>query len=175
MAIPRLQIFELEDLRWFPRTIRDLATDYIQFLEKRFALHEPIVPLLRHALEESKATGVLDLCSGGGGPVLCVYEALVGSGITVPFTLTDKYPNLPAFRYLSALHPSGILYLANSVDATEVPRDLEGLRTMFNAFHHFAPQSARRVLRCGVEAGQPIGICEIPERRFAIIFPLLFT
>src|SRR3954466_3490049 len=164
MAIPRLQIFKLEDLPWFPRTIRDLATDYIQFLEKRFALHEPIVPLLRDALEESEATGVLDLCSGGVGPVLCVYEALIGSGITVPFTLTDKYPNLPAFCRLSELHPEGVLYVADSIDATTVPRDIEGLRTMFNAFHHFAPEPARRVLKCAVEARQPIGIFEIPER-----------
>ena len=25
--IPRLQLVELEDLAWFPKTIRDLATD----------------------------------------------------------------------------------------------------------------------------------------------------
>ncbi len=105
----RLQIFELEDLPWFPLTIRDLATDYLQFMEKRLALHEPVVPLLRYALEESNATRVVDLCSRGGGPVLCVYEALIGCGITVRFTLTDKYPNLPAFRCLAARHPSGIL------------------------------------------------------------------
>ncbi len=59
MAIPRLQLFELEDQPWFPRTIRDLATDYLHFIEKRFALHEPVIPLLRDALEESKATRVL--------------------------------------------------------------------------------------------------------------------
>ena len=175
MAIPRLQLFELEDLPWFPRTIRDLATDYLHFLETRFALHELIVPLLRRALEESNATRVVDLCSGGGGPVLSAYEALIGCGITVPFTLTDKFPNLHAFRFLSALHPSGILYVADSIDATTVPRDLAGLRTMFNAFHHFAPGQARCVLKCAVEARQPIAIFEIPERSWATIFPLLLT
>jgi hypothetical protein len=175
MAIPRLQLFELEDLSWFPRTIRDLATDYLQFVERRFALHEPTVPLLRDVLERSTATRVVDLCSGGGGSVVCTYEALLDSGLNVPFTLTDKYPNLPAFRCLSALHPSGILYVADSIDAMAVPRNFEGLRTMFNAFHHFAPESARRVLRCAVEARQPIVIFEIPERSLAAIFPLLFT
>jgi hypothetical protein len=41
MPLPRLQLVELEDLTWFPHTIRDLATDYLQFMETRFALHKP--------------------------------------------------------------------------------------------------------------------------------------
>ena len=175
MAIPRLQIFELEDLPWFPRTIRDLATDYLHFVGTRFALHEPVIPLLRGALEESNATRVVDLCSGGGGPVLSAYEALIRYGLNVPFTLTDKFPNLRAFRFLAALHPSGILYVADSIDATTAPRNLDGLRTMFNAFHHFAPEQARCVLRCAVEARQPIAIFEIPERSLATMLPLLLT
>jgi hypothetical protein len=53
MPLPRLQLVELEDLTWFPPTIRDLATDYLQFMETRFALHKPIVPLLRTMLDNS--------------------------------------------------------------------------------------------------------------------------
>jgi hypothetical protein len=36
VRLPRLQLFELEDLAWFPRTIRNLATDYLQFMQERF-------------------------------------------------------------------------------------------------------------------------------------------
>jgi hypothetical protein len=175
MPLPRLQLFELEDLPWFPRTIRDLATDYLHFLERRFQLHKPVVPLLCGALEKSAQSRVVDLCSGGGGPVWALYEDLLASGLAVQFTLTDRYPNLTAFRRLAALHPSGIAYVADSVDAAKVPRDLLGLRTMFNAFHHFAPAAARAVLQCAVEAGQPIAIFEIPERSVKTIIPLLFT
>ena len=35
---------------------------------------------------------------------------------------------------------------------------------MFNSFHHFRPAEAKTVLRDAAEAGQPIGIFEIPER-----------
>jgi hypothetical protein len=175
MLIPRLHLFELEDLPWFPPTIRDLATDYLNFMEARFRLHEPVIPILRDALDRSHATCIVDLCSGAGGPVLLTYEALAAGGLAVPFTLTDKYPNLEAFRLLSGRHPTGILYLPDSVDATAVPRNLIGFRTMFNAFHHFSPQSAHRVLKCAVEAWQPIGIFEIPERSILTIIPLLFT
>jgi len=175
LPLPRLQLFELEDLTWFPHTIRDLTTDYLHFMETRFALHKPVVPLLRALLENSKTSRVVDLCSGGGGPVLALYEALAADGINVHFTLTDRFPNLTAFQRLSSLYPSGIQYIAGPVDATNVPRDLAGLRTLFNAFHHFAPSSARLVLQSAVQARQPIGIFEIPERSLLMMVSFLCT
>jgi len=37
------------------------------------------------------------------------------------------------------------------------------------------PRQARSVLECAVEARQPIGIFEIPERALGMMIPLLFT
>ena len=175
MPLPRFQLFELEDLTWFPHTLRDLATDYLHFMETRFALHKPVVPLLRAMLENSRTSCVVDLCSGGGGPVLAIYEDLAADEIHVHFTLTDKFPNTTAFQRLSSQYPSDIQYIAGPVDATNVPKNLVGLRTMFNAFHHFAPRSARLVLESAVQARQPIGIFEIPERSLLMMVPFLFT
>jgi hypothetical protein len=175
MPLPRLQLVELEDLTWFPHIIRDLATDYLHFMEIRFALHKPVVPLLRTMIENSKTSCVVDLCSGGGGPVLAIYDALAADEIRVQFTLTDKFPNITAFQCLSSKYPSGIRYTADPVDATNVPKNLVGLRTMFNAFHHFTPRLARLVLESAVQARQPIGIFEIPERSLRMMVPLLFT
>ena len=175
MLLPRLQLFELEDLSWFPDAIRDLATDYLEFIERRFSLHKPAVRPLRRALEQSGLAKVVDLCSGGGGPVLAIYEELLADAFTVKFTLTDKYPNVPAFRRLAARHSSGIDYVTDSVDATRLPSTLTGFRTMFNSFHHFDPSAGLQVLRSAIEARQPIGIFEIPERSIATIIPLLFT
>jgi len=104
-----------------------------------------------------------------------LYEELLADGFPVKFTLTDKYSNVPAFRRLAARHPSGIDYLIESVDATKVPMTLTGFRTMFNSFHHFDPSDGRQVLRSAIEAHQPIGVFEIPERSVATIIPLLFT
>jgi hypothetical protein len=175
VPLPRFQLFELEDLPWFPPAIRDLATDYLHFIEKRFHLHKPALPLLRRGLQKSNLTSVVDLCSGGGGPVLALYEDLLAQGVAVQFTLTDKYPNLGAFRRLAHLHPSGIAYVVDSVDASKVPPEWTGFRTMFNSFHHFDARAGHAVLQCAVKAGQPIGIFEIPERSVSTIIPLLFT
>ena len=55
MPIPRLQLFELEDQSSFPTVIRDLCTDYIQFIEITFCLHRPVVPLLAAALHTTQS------------------------------------------------------------------------------------------------------------------------
>jgi hypothetical protein len=173
--MPRLHLFEIEDQPWCPQVFRDFATDYLHYVQTRFELHRAMVPLLRNALQRSGTAQVLDLCSGGGGPVLALYETLLSEPAPVLLTLTDRYPNLAAFRRLAARYPEGISYMADPVDATNVPRNLPALRTLFNGFHHFAPDAARAVLACAVEVRQPIAIFEIPERRLSTILPLLLT
>ncbi len=60
------------------------------------------------------------------------------------------------------------------VDATDVPVDLPGLRTLFTAFHHFDPTDARAVLQDAVDAGQGIAIFEQTQRSIAgLLFMLL--
>jgi len=173
--IARLHLFELEDLAWYPAVVRDLATDYLHFMETTLALHLPVVPLLRDALRQAGTGEMVDLCSGGGGPMPSLLAALKREGVTARVTLTDKYPNVGAFRALAARDPDGIRFEEQPVDAAAVRARLAGFRTMFNAFHHFAPNGARAVLKSAVDARQPIGIFEIPERALATVIPLLFT
>ena len=89
-------------------------------------------------------------------------------GIRLPVTLTDKFPHL-------RFEARNVRYLGDSVDATRVPQSLTGLRTMFNAFHHFAPAAARSVLVDAVRAQQPIAIFEFSNRRLRSMIPFLFT
>jgi hypothetical protein len=44
---------------------------------------------------------------------------------------------------------------------------------MFNAFHHFSPSAALKVLRDAVRAREPIGVFEIPDRRWSTVISLL--
>jgi hypothetical protein len=172
--MPRLQLFELEDQAWFPTAPRDLATDYLHFMETRFTLHRPAVALLAELLRTTSATSVVDLCSGGGGPIERVREDLDAEGLPVHFTLTDRYPNVPAFERAANASAGRISYAADPVDARRVPDELRGVRTLFNAFHHFAPRDAVAVLRNAAQARQPIGVFEmIPERSAAALMMML--
>ena len=173
MPIPRLHLFELEDQPWFPAVVRDLATDYLHFVENTCALHRPVVALLAEALRATKTEHVVDLCSGGGGPILPLQKALVAEGLTVHFTLTDRFPNVPAFQWIAAASQGKIAFVAEPVDAKAVPGRLGGFRTLFNAFHHFRPADAVAVLRDAAQARQPIGIFEIPDRTLRTLVPLL--
>jgi len=69
MALPRLQLVELEDQPWVPRVARDLATDCLRFVEDRFQLHLRALPILERALQGGGTTRIVDLCPRGAGPV----------------------------------------------------------------------------------------------------------
>src|SRR5258708_17888595 len=98
----RFHLFELEDQPWFPTVVRDLATDYLQFIQTRFRLDRAMAPLVRRALEQGGATRIVDLCSGGSGPLLLLVKDLAADRFPVHPTLTDLYPHAPAFSQLAA-------------------------------------------------------------------------
>ncbi|MCU0636413.1 MAG: hypothetical protein MUE41_16210 [Gemmatimonadaceae bacterium] len=181
MPLPRVQLFEVEDQRWFPRVVRDFATDYLRFASERFALHAPIVPLLTAALARSRSTRIIDLCSGGTGPVPALVRALRAQGVGVEVVLTDLYPNRAAFAEVAAdaaRSGGSVTWMDEPVDARAVPATLTGLRTIFNGFHHFRPDDAIEALRDAARCRQPIAIFEYPDRRlrllpaFALLTPL---
>jgi hypothetical protein len=171
----RVHAFELEDQTWFPAAIRDLATDYLHFFQTTFALHRPAAALLGPALEASGATAVVDLCSGGGGPLLVVQRDLAAGGRHVRATLTDRFPNAQAFAHVARESGGALTYVEAPVDARAVPQALAGFRTVFNAFHHFAPADAVAVLRDAAIHGQPIAVFELSNRAAYTLVPLLFT
>jgi hypothetical protein len=148
----RLHLFEIHDQPWCPPSLRDALTDFLQFTINLGHTYAPVTPLLRDAIARAGATQVVDLCSGAGGPWRTLRHE-----IAVPVILSDKYPN----RAASA---GGLPFHAEPVDATAVPADLRGFRTVFTAFHHFRPAEARAILADAVHQGQGIGVFEISRR-----------
>src|SRR5207249_589929 len=137
---------------------------YLHFMETKCALHRPVAPLLAETLRLTGVQQVIDLCSGGAGPIPELQKALAAEGLSVRFTLTDRFPNIPAFQRIAADSQGRIAFVAEPVDARSLPRQLTGFRTLFNAFHHFSPPDAVAILRDAAGAGQPIGIFEISDR-----------
>ena len=163
----RFNLPELEDQPWLPAALRAGMLDALTWAVERAAVYEAIVPRLAEALRRTGAAGVVDLGSGGGGGMRAVQRGLSRAlGRPVPVTLTDLYPNLPAFGRLATDAGGALAFRADPVDATAVPADLPGFRTIFSAFHHFAPPLAVRILRAAVAAGEGIGIFEGAGKRW---------
>ena len=173
--MPRMQLVELEDLPWFPRILRDGGTAFLEFAERASGHGRMLVGPLARALEATGETHLVDLCSGGGGPAATVADELAKQGHSVTVTLTDRYPNARAFEHAAANGGGRVHGHMQAVDATAVPGDLRGFRTIFNAFHHFPPQLAHQILRDAVAQRQPIGVFEVVSRELPMLLGLMFT
>jgi hypothetical protein len=140
----RVHLVEIHDLPSCPPSLRDALTDFLAFTENLTRAYDPVGPLLRRAVEQTKARRIVDLCSGAGGP-----WRRLADHVGVPVLLTDLYP-----------HGDNV----TRVDARAVPADLDGFRTIFTAFHHFPPAEARAILADAVRRRQGIGVFEIARR-----------
>ena len=160
----RLHLFEFEDLDWFPGFLRNYITDYLRFVSEKFRIFDPVVPLLVDTLHRTGRQRIVDLASGGGGAWGSLAPKLREEVPDLHVTLTDLYPNRGGLSALANRLGSGVEVRSLPVDATEVPGDLEGLRTQFLSLHHFPPDVATGMLRNAVEAGEPIAIFEAQKR-----------
>src|SRR5512140_2975104 len=131
----------------------------------RFRPYEAVLPLLLPML--SAESQLVDLCSGAGGPIEALMLAGNGTLANLTVALTDKFPNPEAYRHLQSRWPGRVSFVESPVDATDVPPELAGFRTLFTAFHHFRPATARVVLADAVSKQQPVGVFEYTERNLA--------
>ncbi len=143
--------------------VRDGATDYLEQLQSMVNVFEPVVGRFAAALRRLHATRIIDLCAGGAGPWAQLLPALRAEGISSEVVLTDLYPNAEAFARAERTL-GGVVGLRTPVDATRVPPEVQGFRTLFNAFHHFRPEQAKAILRDAVERREGIAIFETVER-----------
>jgi hypothetical protein len=164
-SMKRIHFFEFEDQAWFPTLIRGYMTDYLNFTaELTSAPFEAFTKKLKAAMETCKTHKIIDLCSGGGGPIPTVTRILRDQeNYPVEVTLTDYYPNLTAFKRIASSH-SQISFISESIDATHVPQQIKGFRTLFNGFHHFKPDQAKKILIDAVQSKQGIAVFELVGR-----------
>ena len=132
--------------------------DDLRFKWEQGGLHKPIADRLARLLAATGTEDVLDIASGGGGPIWAVYRQLSDSGVNLRVTLTDKFPNLSAFAYLNEISDGGIGFVEEPVDATAIPSELEGVRTLCASAHHFLPETLTAILQDAVDQRQPIAI-----------------
>lgn len=157
----RVHLLELEDQSWFPARLRGWVVDQLSFVEELVDAYRPVVPLVEELVSTQEHARVVDLCSGSGAAPAALKRGLTEHGVACDVVLTDLYPNLTAFR---AREVDGVSHIDEPVDATRVPDELTGVRTLFNAFHHLPPAAARALLVDAVEKRQPVVVVETVGR-----------
>ncbi len=167
----RFHLFEIHDYPWCPTVFRDAVTGYLGTLTRLAGASEKILPFLEDAVQRTGAQGIVDLCAGDGSGTRELHQMMREP---VDVILTDLYPNQQ--------HPfqvPGISVYPESVDARKVPKELTGLRTLFNAFHHFKPAEAREILQDATKHADGILIVELSERSLITVLSaptiLIFT
>lgn len=159
----RLHLFELEDLPWFPRPIRDGGTDVLDFAFARMGFYRPLVSELIALMETTGQRRLVDLCSGGGGGALQMVTMLREAGHgDLELVLTDRFPNAAAIARVQGLGDPTVRWHPAPVDAFHVPPELPaGIRTMYGALHHFRPQDVQRLIQAAVDDGVPLAFFDV--------------
>lgn len=120
-------------------------------------------------LVERSGTGrVVELCGGHGGPSGRILELLRDQRPDVRWTLTDRHPPDTARQ-------DGVEVVREPVDATAIPDELEGVRVIVNAFHHFAPDMAVSALRSAIASGGRVAVLEVNARHPLFLFGMLLA
>lgn len=156
--LPRLHLFEFLDQSWLPELFRRGEVDYLRIVLDRMRPYDSVAPQLAELLRTSGTDRVVDLCSGSGGPWRSLLPALRAVHGPAEVMLTDLHPT-PGQEL-----PPGVQYRDTPVDATRIPAELTGVRTLFEALHHFPPERARALLADAAGRGVPIAAFELTQR-----------
>ncbi|MRG97552.1 hypothetical protein [Polyangium spumosum] len=175
-VVQRVQLVELEDLPFLPAAIRDGGTDLLDFGFDLAGFYRGVAPKLVSLLDRTGMTQVIDVCSGGGGGALQAFRALRDEGREdVRFVLTDRYPNEAGRARVAALSDLRLVYREDPVDALAIPPELDGVRTMWSALHHFPPEAVAALVASIVRDGRPLAFFDIAANPMLRRMPVVFA
>ena len=172
----RRDLPEIEDQMWCPEWLRNAMTNYLQKVIEVTVPYKAAAPTLSALLVATRASDVLDLASGAGGPWPGLATSLRASGVTPNITLTDLKPNRGAVVRFGS--EPGFAYLPVSMSALDIGADLPGTRTMFSALHHFDRTEVRTILVAAQRRRVGFVACEATHRSWTgllttVLIPLL--
>jgi hypothetical protein len=152
----KFTISELEDLTWFPVSIRKGMMIYLRFVFNLTGIYQPAIKIMQELVLKTASTQILDLCSGAGGPYEYFSSYFKSKNISI--VLSDKFPDITSFEYLKKKSGGNISYMASPIEAADAPVMLGGIRTIFSSFHHFDEAYAEAVLKNVVNNNKAIAV-----------------
>jgi hypothetical protein len=169
VLLPRLQLFEIEDLRWCPSWLREFSHKSLHQMWNTVGLGRKTstaaqacdVLVSKLPLSPSDYT-FIDCCAGAGGPTP-ILERILNHRLSMlgrapaKFVLADLYPDWKAWARITQ-QSEHIDFIDKAVDATIVGRYVEGntpeCRLYNLCFHHFDDETASKVLRSSIEGSE---------------------
>jgi len=168
----RIHLFEFEDFKWFPDFVRDGGTDFLGFILKLTRFYEPVVGILEHVIDRTNYKQILDLCSGNGGPIDFINQKM-NPNLNVKFFVTDKYPNIPAYKELKLRTNNIVDYDNQPLDVLQLKTNIIGIRTMFSAIHHFKPKEVKIFFENIIKSKMPLCIFDSGDKHIGTIIAIL--
>jgi hypothetical protein len=164
MNMNRLHLFEFNDQQWMPRFATSWMTRIMHYCHEGSGDGRVWAPKLLEQMNRFGEPKIVDLCSGGGGPILGVAKILESEhGVRPHITLTDIIPNLKSAKEINSTRENCV-YVTEPVDANNVPPELTGVRTVFSGLHHLPPDLAFSLLKNAFDSRQHIFIGETTKR-----------
>mgnify|MGYP003664451736 CR=1 FL=1 len=167
----RIQLFEFEDLHWFPSWLRADMTKLIVVLQKMMGVTSVLSKLIADILIKNKIRHIVDLGSGAGGVMPDVLRNIHQDyGLEeVDLTMSDQYPDRKVIASFNMMADNCIRYAEKPLDATNLRNAPDGLKTMVNCFHHMPPKQAISILKSAESNNQPLLIYEIAENNIPLL------
>lgn len=164
----RLELYEFGDQKWLRGWLRQAYVDCLNFLLKSGKHYEKMYLHFARWIKGAGNHPVIDLASGGAGPIDTLLSSAKKSGTKLPqIILSDLFPNVEHYRMLQNRYgKEAIEYLSEPVSATNVPNKDLKLRLICSSFHHFSSNEARQIIRDTIENGSGIMILEPFQRNF---------
>ncbi len=163
----RRHLIELHEQPWYPNGLRSSFQQTLSRVQTLFDIYRHAAEPFAAFLTRLGASEVLDLCSGGTGPLLQLRSHLkehMPPEARPTFVLSDLYPDVPRFERLKAEWPEALDFVAEPVNALEVPEGVPRVRTMFAALHHFQPAQVVAILEDAARRSDGIAIFEATRR-----------
>ncbi|AFM14261.1 hypothetical protein [Turneriella parva] len=143
----RIDTFESHELSWVPDDLKVLFREILSWTQDIGGVYATALPIVRRWFEATGAEGILDLCSGAGGPGVTLLNAMRADNLKVKMKLTDLYPANEVYANLKLQYPGILEFESASTDATNSRRDADyPVRSLLSAFHQFSPNLARKIL-----------------------------
>lgn len=172
----RIELFEFEDFSWFPEVIRTSMTNLIVVFHKMMGTAEVVSNLILRLKKNHDFDQITDLGSGSGGPMLEVIEEVNKNqkGEKVKLVLTDLHPNPNFIEKINSQNIENVKYHHQPVNAVNIDKAPQGLKTMIASFHHMNPTIAKKILHSAQENREPILIFELAKNNIPTIVWWLF-